>query len=98
MGPEPGYWRMNKYHETFKKCPLPFTCLGHDKSFRDESHFTGICKKGYTGNLCFACADDYAKGDQSEVGECLKCSGNWLYDLQAVLVIVLALKSGYDAV
>jgi len=47
--PVAGYWHSSNYSVQMHKCPLSTTSCGEQ----------GICRQGYTGNMCGACAAGY---------------------------------------
>ncbi|CAG9325853.1 unnamed protein product [Blepharisma stoltei] len=74
MVPRHGYWRDNKYTDQFWACPYPSACLG-SPDIRNIS-YTGVCKKGYKGNMCQSCAYGYSRLYKNECKVCLDSSTN----------------------
>ncbi|CAG9331088.1 unnamed protein product [Blepharisma stoltei] len=68
MSPKPGYWRDNPYTDQFWKCPNPSACLGSPDA--DNVSYTGVCSKGYKGNKCQSCQENYSRSLSSKCKEC----------------------------
>ena len=68
MVPEAGYWRPDPMVNLWFECINKEACLGSTDAA--NLSLTGICAKGYTGNLCNTCENAYsAQGD----GVCSLC-------------------------
>ncbi|CAG9319460.1 unnamed protein product [Blepharisma stoltei] len=68
MSPKSGYWRDNPYTDQFWKCPNPSACLGSPDA--DKVSYTGVCSKGYKGNKCQSCQENYSRSLSSRCKEC----------------------------
>ena len=63
--PDSGYWRSGKYKDKFWKCPISSACTG-SPDYPDKIDYTGSCAKGYEGNMCHSCVNDYARNWENE--------------------------------
>ena len=72
--PKKGYWRYLNMSTAFFGCPNEDSCLGDlsANSIFDYTYSTGVCESGYTGVLCYECAEDYGKISDLE---CTTCFG-----------------------
>lgn len=102
MVPKSGYWRSSKTTDTFIKCFTSSACLGSPNL---KLALTGLCSKGYRGNLCQACDNGYSRSGENICSKCPSYSENIakLIGIAAVICIVCgvmvrtSLKTAYEA-
>lgn len=56
MWPRDGYWRPNLKSDVFVACPVEIACI--EGSLEKQ---LGECRKGYKGNLCNTCEENFGK-------------------------------------
>lgn len=89
--PHKGYWRSTKSSSKIFKCVNPDSC--------QES---GICSKGYTGNLCAVCDDGYITSSSNTCKKCPSRSSNililcFLMTLAAAIICFVIYRTYEDA-
>lgn len=84
--PNPGYWRPGPSHILFFECTNPDACLGSPNPA--ELFATGLCAKGYRGNLCNDCEEDYSTQGNGVCSKCPSLNSNILLCSVLGLVVV----------
>jgi hypothetical protein len=90
MVPLQGYWRSSRTSDNLIECPNPSACRG---SPNIVPAITGICSRGYKGNLCQACDKSFSRTSENVCAACPERSANVmrLIGILAALVAVCAL-------
>jgi len=86
MVPNPGYWRPNPLHTFFFECINPDACLGSPDP--KQLIATGLCAKGYRGNLCNDCNEDYSTQGNGLCSQCPSLTSNII--LCSILALLVA--------
>lgn len=86
MVPNPGYWRPGSSHTFFFECINPDACLGSPDPA--EPIATGLCAKGYRGNLCNDCDENYSTQGNGLCSQCPSLFSNII--LCSILVLLVA--------
>ncbi|OMJ69726.1 hypothetical protein SteCoe_32468 [Stentor coeruleus] len=88
IAPVPGVWRHNnsdKYFLVFRECPNKQACVNDYEKIGSQNEYTfydskltnsykTICGKGYQGQFCHSCSEDYTK---ISLNTCAKCPPYW---------------------
>lgn len=86
MVPKPGYWRYDNKTDKFFTCLYDLACLGGEDPFNPM----GNCEKGYEGNLCHHCSENYSRKFDKLCYECPdETTGLLLLVLTIIIVIVI---------
>ncbi|CAG9325840.1 unnamed protein product [Blepharisma stoltei] len=86
MVPHHGYWRDNKYTDHFWKCPYSPACLGSPDL--NNISYTGICKKGYKGNMCQSCDSGYSRLYKNECQKCPDTNTNIIRMFGFIIIFI----------
>ncbi|CAG9326023.1 unnamed protein product [Blepharisma stoltei] len=89
MVPRAGYWRSSNMSSTFWACPRESSCKGSPRP--PNLSLTGLCEKGYTGNMCQACENGYSI---ISANTCGKCPGELSNSFRIIGVIAAAILLG----
>jgi hypothetical protein len=86
MVPKAEYWRSGKTTANFIECPNPAACLG---SPYIVPALTGLCARGYRGNLCHSCEYDFSRSSTDLCARCPDKTSNALRLVGLVLGVCL---------
>jgi hypothetical protein len=87
MVPKAEYWRFSRTSANFYKCLNPPACLG---SPFIVPALTGVCARGYQGNLCHSCESGFSRGSLNTCAECPDQATNALRLIGLSLAVCLA--------
>jgi hypothetical protein len=101
MVPKAGYWRSSKTSSEFLECPVKAACRG---SPHIMPCLTGECSRGYRGNLCQACENEFSRSSPNQCAQCPDKGSNIakLIGLSLIVCLICAvlvrssLKTAYE--
>lgn len=85
MVPKPGYWRSHNKTDEFFSCLYDLACTGGENPF----NLVGNCEKGYEGNLCHHCSENFSRRFDKLCFECPEEEINILLLFVIVIVIII---------
>jgi predicted outer membrane repeat protein len=77
-----GYWHSSKYSPLVHSCPRKEVCL-----------YGGGCEKGYEGNVCGKCSDDYGFGGPFTCNKCLSFRSTLAIYASAAIVMLIVVST-----